>query len=103
MISNFNNIDNLLTLQNKSNIKLFKKNNTKLILRDIIKIIDDCNKMKKKKLLELSNNLKTISHGNIELIKIKQLHDTIYNELNDIEQIINIINNINNYIETYEN
>lgn len=41
--------NNLKILENKSNIKLFKKYNNILILRDINKIKDECNRMKKKK------------------------------------------------------
>ena len=56
------------------NIKIFKKNNiNKLILRNIIKVINDCNKIKKKKLLELSNELKILSNGTIDTEKIKKL------------------------------
>ena len=40
--------NNLKILENKSNIKLFKKYNNILILRDINKIKDECNRMKKK-------------------------------------------------------
>ncbi len=97
-------------LGNKSNIKLFKKCNQDWILRDYKKIIEDCNKMKRKKIIDLSNYLKNISYGNIELNIIKNKQDKIYSDIIDIDNIINIIsNNINlldsneKYIEVYEN
>jgi hypothetical protein len=78
----------LLNLQNKNNIKLFKKTNNELILRDIIKILDECNKIKRKKILNLAYNLKSLSTKNIDLNIIKDLQDNILNELKDIEYII---------------
>jgi hypothetical protein len=95
----------LLNLQNKNNIKLFKKNNNNLILRDTIKILDECKKIKRKKILKLSYNLKSlsISNKNIEINIIKELQNNILDELSEIDYIINYINNIENYIETYEN
>ena len=102
--------NNLIILQDKSNIKLFKKNSSHLILRDVVKILDECNKVKRKKLIELSNSLKSISYGQIDINKIKKIQDDTYNSLIDVEEIINIltnnknINNINDsYIESYEN
>ncbi len=101
--------NNLIILQNKSNIKLFKKNSSNLILRDVVKILDECNKFKRKKLIELSNSLKSISYGQIDLNKIKKMQDDAYNSLIDVEEIINIlttnkdINDLSDYIESYEN
>ncbi len=117
--------NNLIELQNKSNVKLFKKNNNSLVLRDTQKIIDDCNKMKRKKLLDLSNNLKQICNdGYIELYKIKNIQNKINSDIDNLDNIINIIsskdyinmskshynnmineiqNTIDNYIEIYEN
>jgi hypothetical protein len=117
--------NNLIELQNKSNVKLFKKNNNSLVLRDTQKIIDECNKMKRKKLLDLSNNLKQICNDEyIELYKIKNIQNKINSDIDDLDNIINIIsskdyiniskshynniineiqNTIDNYIEIYEN
>lgn len=100
------------------NIKIFKKNNiNKLILRNIIKVINDCNKIKKKKLLELSNELKILSNGIIDTEKIKFLQQNLVNDIDNLNSIINIIteaniqnNRINddnlynmNFIEIYSN
>ena len=41
-------INNLKDIQNKSSIKLFKKYNNMLVLRDINKIKNECHRMKKK-------------------------------------------------------
>ena len=75
------------------NIKIFKKNNiNKLILRNIIKVINDCNKIKKKKLLELSNELKILSNGIIDTEKIKFLQQNLVNDIDNLNSIININN-----------
>ncbi len=107
------NIDynNLKILESKSNIKVFKKNsNSSLkensnILRDSCKILDDCNRMKKKKLLDLSHNLKNLANNEININNIKILQEEFYNEINNIDNIINIIYNYKPieeyYIEIY--
>ena len=95
-------INILIDLENKNNIKIFKKNNS-TILRDAYKIINDCNKMKRKKVLDLSNILKKISNGDIELTEIKYYQDIFNLDLLNLDNIINIISNNNKYIETYEN
>ena len=78
------------------NIKIFKKNNiNKLILRNIIKVINDCNKIKKKKLLELSNELKILSNGTIDTEKIKFLQQNLVNDIDNLNSIINIITEAN--------
>ena len=106
--------DNLKILENKSCIKVFKKNysNSSLkenvnILRDSCKILDDCNRMKKKKVLDLSNNLKHLANSEINLNNIKILQEQFYNEINNIDHIINIIYNYKpveeHFIEIYGN
>jgi hypothetical protein len=108
IISEFpDNITNdLVIFENKNNIKLFKKRNNNWILRDTRKIINDCNKVKKNKILNLSNDLKNISYKkNIELNKIKEIQEKTNSEIDEIDNIINIISNdqYNKYIEIYSN
>jgi hypothetical protein len=97
----------LIDLENKNNIKIFKKNSNSsnnMIIRDTYKIINDCNKMKKKKVLDLSNLLRKISAGDIELSQIKYYQEIFNLDLFNLDNIINIISNNNNkYIEIYEN
>jgi hypothetical protein len=93
-------INILIDLETKNNIKIFKKTNH---LRETYKIINDCNKMKRKKVLDLSNILKKISNGDIELAKIKYYQDIFNLDLLNLDNIINIVSNNNKYIETYEN
>jgi hypothetical protein len=100
------NLNNLKSLESLTNIKIFKNN---YIIRNKIKIINDCNKNKKKKLLELINDLKYISNRNID-IDIDLLKNTQDNAMKDIvnyNNIISIVNNLssinNNYIEVYGN
>jgi hypothetical protein len=102
----------LKILESKSSIKLFKKYNNILILRDINKIKDECYKMKKKIVIELSNDLKNLCYNNnIDLYKIKDMQEKTNNNIHEIDNLMNIINNneyfinINRevYIEVYEN
>ena len=105
--------NNLKILENKSNIKLFKKYNNILILRDINKIKDECNRMKKKHIIELSNDLKNFCSNNIniELYKIKEIQEKANNNIHEIDNLMNVISsndyfiNLQNdiYIEVYEN
>ena len=102
--------NNLKQIENKSNIKLFKKYNNILILRDINKIKDECYKTKKKHIYELSNELKNLCYNNdIELYKIKELQEKTNNNIHEIDNLMNIINNLPNnkqdviFIEVYEN
>lgn len=103
--------NNLKILESKNNIKLFKKYNNILVLRDINKIKDECHRMKKKIVIEFSNDLKNIcNNGNdIELNKIKEMQDKVNNNIHEIDNLMNVINE-NEYfrqedifIEIYEN
>jgi hypothetical protein len=106
--------NNLKMLESKNNIKLFKKYNNILILRDINKIKDECYKMRKKYIIELSNDLKNLSN-NIELDRIKEIQNKTNNNIHEIDNLMDIINNeyLTNYftnikqdiifIEVYEN
>jgi hypothetical protein len=103
-------INNLKNIQNKSSIKLFKKYNNILILRDINKIKKECERMKRKIVINYSNDLKNLSNNNIELFKLKEMQDIINQNIHEIDNLMNIINennyfvNLNNnFIEVYEN
>jgi hypothetical protein len=98
--------NNLKHIETKSNIKLFKKYNNVLILRDLDKIENECNRMKKKIIIEFSNDLKNLCNNNIELYKIKEMQEHINNNIYEIDNLINIILNLKNnenFIEVYEN
>ncbi len=97
-------INYLKDIQNKSSIKLFKKYNNMLILRDINKIKNECHKMKRKIVINHSNDLKNLSNDNIEIYKLKEMQELINQNIHEIDNLMNIINNLNdNFIETYEN
>jgi hypothetical protein len=103
-------INNLKDMQNKSSIKLFKKYNNMLVLRDINKIKNECHRMKKKIVINYSNDLKNLSNNNIELYKLKEMQEEINQNIHEIDNLMNIINennyftNLNNnFIEVYEN
>ncbi len=95
----------LIDLENKYNIKIFKNNtNNTFIIRNTYKIINDCNKIKKKKVLDFSNILKKISADDIDLSKIKYYQEIFNLDLINLDYIINIVsNNMDKYIEVYEN
>ena len=105
--------NNLKELENKSHIKLFKKYNNILVLRDLNKIKEECTRMKKKYIIELSNDLKNLCYtNNIELNKIKELQEKTNNDIHEIDNLMNVINEneyFNNlkqnliFIEVYEN
>jgi ribosomal protein L22 len=59
--------NDLKNIENKSHIKLFKKYNNIFILRDVEKIINECNRMKKKIIIDFSNDLKNLCSNNIDL------------------------------------
>jgi hypothetical protein len=85
-------IYNLKILESKNNIKLFKKYNNIFILRDINKIKQECNKIKKKIIIDFSNDLKHLSLDNIELNKLKDIQNKTNNNIQEIDNLMNIIN-----------
>ena len=100
----------LKEIEDKSSIKLFKKYNNMFILRDINKIKNECHRMKRKIVMNYSNDLKNLSNNNIELYKLKEMQEIINKNIHEIDNLMNIINennyfiNLNNnFIEIYEN
>ena len=94
------NYNELIYLESICNIKLFQIKNNVFILRNIDKIIYDCNRMIKKKLIELSTNIKNITLGNMDINIIKEQcityqEKTLY-DISNLQNIISIINNIMN-------
>ena len=85
-------INKLKILESKNNIKLFKKYNNIYILRDINKIKEECNKIKKKIIIDFSNDLKNLSLGNIELNILKDMQIKTNNNIQEIDNLVNIIN-----------
>jgi len=98
-------INELNDLEILTNINIFKKNNIKTIkIRNRDKIINECNKMKKKKILQLSNDLKIMSGGSIIVDKIKTIQNNIIYDIDNLNKIIDIINQYDsNFIEIYSN
>ena len=101
-------LNNLIKLSNETNINIFKKNKNKWVLRDKRIIVDECNKMKKRKIKSLSTNLKNISlEENIILDKVKKIQTHTNSQLDNLDSIINILTNSESekdiYIEIYEN
>ncbi len=101
--------NNLKVLESKNNIKLFKKYNNILILRDISKIKDECLRMKKKIIIEFSNDLKNLCNEEIELTKIKDMEEKVNHNIHEIDNLMNVINEHeffkqdDVFIEIYEN
>jgi glutamine synthetase type III len=84
----------LKIFESKNNIKIFKKYNNISILRDINKIKDKCIKIKKKIVMELSNDLKNLCVNNIDIDinKIKEIQQKNNNNIQEIDNLMNIIN-----------
>ena len=67
--------------------------------------------LKKKYIIELSNDLKNLCYNNnIELHKIKEMQEKTNNDINEIDNLMNVINEYFNnlkqniiFIEIYEN
>ena len=101
--------NNLKIFESKNNIKIFKKYNNISILRDINKIKDECNRMKKKIVIELSNDLKNLCINEIDLNKIKEIQEKNNNNIQEIDDLMNIINDHvffkkeDIFIEIYQN
>lgn len=97
----------LIELENKYKIKLFKKKNDYVMLRNNLMIIEECNKIKKKKLLDYAHYIKLYAsqlYGDIK--SFMEMQENIKTNLIDLDAIINMINNnINNeqFLEIYEN
>jgi len=105
MNNNYNFINELLILEKLSNIKIFRKKILQTYkLRNNDNIINDCNKMKKKHLLILSNDIKIIANNSCIIDKIKNVYDTALDSIDNLNKIINIVNyNKNQFIEEYSN
>ena len=110
---NYNFMDELFILESLTNINIFKKKNEDLgkikecKLRDSNRIIKDCHKMKQKKILNLSHDLKTMSGGAITIDKIKTIHEKTVHDIDNLDKIIDIMNynfvSCNEFIEVYSN
>uniref|UniRef100_A0A6C0J3Q5 Uncharacterized protein n=1 Tax=viral metagenome TaxID=1070528 RepID=A0A6C0J3Q5_9ZZZZ len=101
-------MDDLINLSKKSQINVLKKNNNKWVLRDKRKIINDCNKMKKKIIRNFSTNLKNLSlKDNIKSTDLADINNKNIYDIDNIDTIINLINNNSDYnpdyIEFYSN
>ena len=99
-------IKELLRLSSTSDINLFKKKKNKWILRDTRIIVNECNRKKKTKLKNLSNNLKKISSNRyIKTEQVKYINNKTISDIDDLDNIIKIFNENLQYdfIEIYSN
>ena len=105
MNNNYNFINELLALEKLTNIHIFKKKileNYKM--RNNENVINDCNKMKKKQLIILAGEIKTIANNNITIDKIKYIYEKTLDNIDNLNKIINIVNyNKKQFIEEYSN
>ena len=103
------NLEYLINLSKYTNINIFKKKKNKWILREKRVIVDECNKMKKKKIKNLSSNLKDKSNQIIKVDEIKEINNKTITEIDNIDSLINILSkeedNIDDieFIEVYSN
>jgi esterase/lipase len=104
-MNNENYLEKLKELSKCADVNLFKKKKNNWILRDTRIIMNECNKLKKKKIKDYSTNLKQISNdNNISSEQIKKINNDVINEIDTIDNIINIVqNNDDSFIEIYSN
>ena len=115
---NCENLRNLLELSAVNNVKLFNKKDNNIKLNSKKKIINECRKLKKIKLKELTQKLNTYTtETDISSNMIKDTNTRYINNIEDIDSIIKILNNNNEinfldeiltenkeeYIEIYSN
>ena len=105
-----NELNDLIKLSKNTNINIFKKNRNNWVLRDKRIIVDECVKMKKRKLKKLSTNIKNLSlQENIKSNDLKKIHSQTLSDIDNLDTIIDIIKNDNKfdsdekYIEVYSN
>ena len=105
MNNNYNFINELLALEKLTNIHIFKKKILKNYkMRNNENIINDCNKMKKKQLIILAGEIKTIANNNITIDKIKYIYEKTLDNIDNLNKIIYIVNyNKKQFIEEYSN
>jgi predicted nucleic acid-binding protein len=100
MINQNNYLEKLKEISNECELKLFKKKRNKWILKDTRIIMNECNKLKKKKVKELSTNLKNNTNSD----EIKNINNKTLSDIDTLDNIIHIVkNNNDNYIECFSN
>ena len=103
-------MNELVILESLTNICIFrkyeniKKKGYKLI--DYDKIKNKYNKFIKKKIYNLSIDIKQMSYNTINIDKLKKIQSDALNDIDNLNKIINIINYYiknSSYLEIYEN
>jgi hypothetical protein len=106
-----NNLKVLIKLSTETNIYLFNKNKK---IKSKIKLLKECDNIKKQELKKYSTMLKNLNTNNIS-VDIKNICDTLQNKINNLDIFINYVNyienpkkilpkkNINKFIEYYSN
>lgn len=104
-MNNDNYLEKLKELSKFADLNLFKKKKNNWILRDTRIIMNECNKLKKKKIKDYSTNLKHISNkNNISTDQIKEINNKVITDIDTLDSIINIVqNNDDSFIEIYSN
>lgn len=104
-MNNDNYLEKLKELSKFADVNLFRKNKNNWILRDTRIIMNECNKLKKKKIKDYSTNLKQISNeNNITTDQIKRINNKVITDIDTLDSIINMVqNNDESFIEVYSN
>lgn len=100
-----NYLEKLKELSQFADVNLFRKKKNNWILKDTRIIMNECNKLKKKKIKDLSLNLKNISaNENISSDHIKKINHQALTDIDTLDSIINMVqNNDEEFIEVYSN
>ena len=103
-------VEDLLKLSSTTEINVFNKRKNKWILRDTRIIVNECNKLKKKKVKNLSTNLKNIysKKDNCNpncMNELKNINDKTISDIDTLDNIIKMVNatNFDHFIEIYSN
>jgi len=107
-------MNELINMESQYYIKIFKSRNNNTKLRNVSRIINDCNKMIRKKIIDLSTSIKNISMDVINVNDIRKectsLQEKTLYDIDNLNSIINTINSLtqytseqSNYIEVYMN
>lgn len=97
-------LKHLINLSSNTNINIYNKN--KIKSKD--KIINECEKVKKKELKNSSILLANLAKLSTDINEVKNIYSNLENKISKIDQIINIVNSEQNifdsdFIESYSN
>jgi hypothetical protein len=93
-------LKNLINLSSRSDIYIFNKKNKRLILKPKIKLIKECNQIKKRELKNSSSMLSNLAKlNNKDTNYVKNICNNLENKITNIDILMEQINNIDSDID----